>query len=214
MEDQAVYLDKIKEALTRLSVCEQYLVDAEASGKVFGFESAAVQMRKAMEAIAFASIAPNREQYSVVRSNAEKSSDYRKDWNARSICLILKTVNPDFYPQPIGQREKVGPNAWHYGEPQGGHMSQATFEKFYARLGRFLHADNPWDNDKGWSSLGKELADAIKSLRKLLTLHRTSIRTKNFRGVWVVEAPPNLSPAIYAAYAAEEFTTGKTSPNT
>jgi hypothetical protein len=84
-------------------------------------------------------------------------------------------------------------------------MSQKTFERFYRRLGKFLHADNPWGNDKGWSSLANELAGAVSSIRKLLVVHRAVIRTPHFSGVWVVEAPKDVPPQIFAGHAQGEF---------
>lgn len=205
MREREIYLAKISEALTRLTVCEKYLAMFEESRSVFDCESGALQMRKAMEAIAFASIAPNKEQYAAAKKSAEKSADFRNDWNARLIFQLLAKLNADFYPKPMAPRTKTGPNSWHYGEPPGGHMSQKTFEKFYPRLGKFLHADNPWGDDKGWSNMAKEMASAIKSLRKLLVIHRTVIRTPQFTGVWVVEAPADGPPSIFAGYSDGEF---------
>jgi hypothetical protein len=205
MKEQTTYLNKITEALERLSVCEQYISEYQRAGSVFACESAALQMRKAMEAIAFASIAPNKEQYAAVQRGAEKSADYRNDWNARLIFKMLADINPDFYPKPMSRETKVGPNAWHYGKPLEGYMSQARFEKFYQRLGKFLHADNPWGSDTAWVNVAKEMTDAIRAIRALLVLHRTVIRSPNFNGVWVIGAPTDVPPFIYTAAAVGEF---------
>jgi hypothetical protein len=162
-------------------------------------------MRKAMEAIAFAAIAPNKAQYAAAKTSAEKSADFRSDWNARLIFQLLAKLNPDFYPKPMAARTRTGASSWHFGEPQGGHMSQKTFEKFYPRLGKFLHADNPWGDDKGWTNMANEMEGAIRSLRKLLMIHRTVIHTPQFTEVWVVEAPADGPPSIFAAYSAGGF---------
>ena len=82
---QTIYLEKISEALARLSACERFLCAYSPSKDVFAFESAILQMRKALEAVAFAAIAPNKSQYEALRAKPETNSDFRKDYNARSI---------------------------------------------------------------------------------------------------------------------------------
>jgi hypothetical protein len=194
MDEPTVYLEKMAEALERISASEQYLAQFRNSGRMFELESAALQLRKAMEAMAFASIAPNKHQYAAIRKNAEKSADFGDDWKADSIFLILGKVNPDFYPDPLLQQVQIAPGRWHYGKPLGGYMKRKNFETLYKRLGKFLHADNPWGSDKGWTQLAQDLPDAITKIRELLKIHRTLIRAAEFNGVWIVEAPSDGTP--------------------
>jgi hypothetical protein len=208
MNEPKIYLEKMTEALERLNACEEYLAAHAESIKRFSLESAALQLRKAMEAIAFAAIAPNKEQYAVIRKNAAKPADFTKDWQADSIFLVLDKVNPDFYPDPLLQQIQIAPDAWHFGKPIDGYMKRKSFETMYKRLGKFLHSDNPWGTDKGWTQLSNDVLDAIAKIRALLNKHRTLIRAPNFNGVWIVDAPNDgTPPRMIRAIANGEFTT-------
>jgi hypothetical protein len=198
----------MSEALDRLSASERYLGAYSSFGQLCELESATLQLRKAMEAIAFATIAPNKEMYATFRKNANKPTHFGEDWQADSIFLALNKVNPDFYPGPLLQETKVGPNAWHFGKPMDGYMKRKDFEKWYKRLGKFLHADNPWGNDKGWVNFANEIPDAIRAIRALLKKHRTLIRAPEFNGVWIVDAPSDgTPPRMIKALAEGPFTT-------
>lgn len=208
MNEPKIYLDLMAEALDRLGASEKYLKLYVELGNKCELESAALQMRKAMEAIAFAAIAPNKQMYSAFRKNAEKSADFGNDWQADSIFLNLTKVNPDFYPDPLLQETMVAPGRWHFGKPLNGYMKRKNFETLYKRVGKFLHADNPWGHDKGWAHFANDLPDAIDKIRALLSKHRTLIRAPEFNGVWIVDAPSDgTPPRMMRAEAVGPFTT-------
>lgn len=194
MDEPKMYLELMTQALERLRASENYLSAYESLKRLYDLESAALQLRKAMEAIAFAAIAPNKQMYAAFRKNAERPAHFGKDWQADSIFQSLAKVNPDFYPDPLLQQTRVGPNAWHFGKPLDGYMKRKNFESLYKRLGKFLHADNPWGDDKGWGNFAKDLPDAILKIRALLKKHRTLIREPEFSGVWIVDAPNDGTP--------------------
>lgn len=191
---QTIYLGKISEALARLTACERFLSLYGASKDVFVLESAILQMRKALEAVAFAAIAPNKTQYAEYRAQAERNSDFTKDFNARSILQSLGKVNADFYPLPASAPIAVSPGNWHFDRRKDNSLTKEEFERFYDRLGKHLHAYNPWGNDKGLDNLAKDIPEAIAATRSLLSWHFTTIRTPQFSGVWVVEASSSGAP--------------------
>lgn len=208
MDEPKIYLDLMTQALARLTASEEYLAAYKLNGHLFELESAALQLRKSMEAVAFAAIAPNKQMYAAFRKNADRPSHFGEDWQADSIFLSLSKVNPDFYPDPLLQESRVGPHIWHFGKPLSGYMKRKSFETLYKRLGKFLHADNPWGNDKGWANFAKDLPDAIVKIRGLLKKHRTLIRAPDFNGVWVVDAPSDgTPPRMFRATANGPFTT-------
>jgi hypothetical protein len=85
-------------------------------------------------------------------------------------------------------------------------LTKKAFESFYDRLGKFLHADNPWGSDKGTQNLVADLPHVIDRLRVLLEWHFTVIRTPEFNGVWVVEVPASGNlPRILLGKAEGEF---------
>ncbi len=201
-----IYLGKISEALARLAACDRFLNSYNASKDIFTLESAILQLRKALEAVAFAAIAPNKDQYAEYRAQAEKSADFTKDFNARSILQFLSKVNPDFYPLPASAPIAVSPGNWHFDRREDSSLTKDKFESFYDRLGKHLHADNPWGNDKGLENLVKDMPEVIAATRSLLSWHFTTIRTPQFSGVWVVEAPSNgTPPRVIVGEADGEF---------
>lgn len=203
---QTIYLGKISEALARLTACERFLSSYSDSKDVFVLESAILQMRKALEAVAFAAIAPNKSQYAEYRAQAEKNSDFTKDFNARSILQFLGKVNADFYPLPASAPVALSPGNWHFDRREDNSLTKDKFESFYDRLGKHLHADNPWGNGKGLDNLAKDIPEVISATRYLLSWHFTTIRTPQFSGVWVVEAPSNgAPPRVIVGKADGEF---------
>jgi hypothetical protein len=126
----------------------------------------------------------------------------------RLYFLILNKLNPDFYPDPLLEKVQVAPNSWHFEKLLGGYMGRKNFETLYKRLGKFLHADNPWGTDKGWLQLSQDLPEAITKIQLLLKKHRTLIRAPNFNGVWIVDAPNDgTPPRMIQATAQGAFTT-------
>lgn len=205
-ELQLVYLGKVGEALARLVVCEEFLRSYNESKNHYVLESAILQMRKALEALAFAAIAPNKIEYAEFRSKAQNNPDFTKDYNATSILQYLSKVNADFYPIPISSPIPVSPSNWHFDRRTDDSLTKNEFERFYDRLGKHLHSDNPWANDKGLTNLVKDIPKVILATRSLLSWHFTTIRTPTFSGVWVIEAPSNgTPPRAYSGQANGEF---------
>lgn len=198
-----IYLAKIGEAINRLDVSERYLSVYNETCNLFELESAALQLRKAMEAIAFAAIAPNKEQYAAFRKNAERSPDFREDYQADTIFLSLQRINPDFYPVALSEPILVGARHWHFERSSEEVMTRKSFEKLYKRLGKFLHADNPWGDEKGWNNFSKDLPGAIKKIRELLKKHHTLLRVREYAVAWVVDAPSDGTPPRMFQGAAE-----------
>ena len=211
MDAPSIYLGKMDEALKRLSASEDFVGQSIRTENVIDLESAALQIRKAMEAIAFASIAPNKQQYEAVRKNAEKPIHFGNDWKADSIFLILEKLNPDFYPNPVSGPTQTSPGHWHYGQVTDGFLTKKNFEVLYKRLGKFLHADNPWGSDKGWKQIQADIPPAIAKIRTLLKKHRTMIRADRYSGVWIVDAPSDGTPSrMIEAMAKGDFIIPKT----
>jgi hypothetical protein len=196
-----IYLKQINEALERLNASEVYYERYKKTDEIYEMDSCVLQLRKTLECIAFAAIAPNRKAYEQFRN-----SDFTKDFNAKKITTQLNRINKHFYPKPLLPAVRVEDNVWNYAKKEKGFLTQKRFEKVYDRLGKYLHADNPWGNDKGLANLADEYPSFITQIHGLLALHITSIITPDFKGVWIVESDSNFSRArIITGEAAEEF---------
>lgn len=203
---QNMYLQKISETFERVTASTSFFREYESLKSIYAFEASVLQVRKALECMAFASIAPNKAAYEKLRLEADKPADYRKDFNARKIIELLSAINKDFYPVSLLPAVRQESGAWHFERKADGYLTKKKFESFYDRLGKFLHADNPWGNDKGVQNLISEIPSVLDQIHELLALHFTVIRTPEFSGVWVVEAGPSVTtPRVIRGEAGGEF---------
>lgn len=202
----SIYLSKMEEVKRRLAFSEQQLSEYDKTNDLHYLENSLLHLRKALESIAYASIAPNKKAYSDLRARAEKPADFKKDYNGSKILKQLALVNKDFYPRPLEKPKQVAPNNWHFDRKEKNILTKKRFERVYDRLGKFLHSDNPWDNDKGYKNLAKELPIIYIELRNLLSWHFTAIRDEKFGGVWVIEFGNIGTPArVITGQAKGEF---------
>ena len=209
--DQAhqIYAAMVQEASQRLAAASTYLLDFGSSQSLPTLESAILQVRKALEAIALASIAPNRNAYEEFRSRAEEQKDYTKDYHAGKIFRVLGKINPDFYPVPLTGPTKMPDGMLFFGRKHDGYLTKKRFESFYDQLGKHLHAHNPWGTNKNLQNLAIDLPAVIIEASSLLDLHATFIRTQEFTGAWVVQVPRDgSSPRVVAGATQGEFKVG------
>jgi len=170
-----IYLSKMEEVKRRLSFSEQQLSEYDKINDLHYLENSILHLRKALECIAYASIAPNKEAYSNLRASAEKPADFKKDYNGGKILKMLALVNKDFYPRSLEKPKQVAPNNWHFERNKKDILTKKRFERVYDRLGKFLHSDNPWDNDKGYKNLAKELSNIYIEINNLLSLRQQNL---------------------------------------
>jgi len=184
---QEIYRAQIAEATSRLLSAQDFLSAYSATNLVPQLEAAILQLRKALETIAFAAIAPNKKQYAQLRAAATNSSDFTKDYHATKIFTALSKVNKNFYPKPLLPATKQEDGSWHYGDKKSGFLTKGRFETVYDRLGKHLHSHNPWSGSKNLQNLAKDIPQIIEESYSLLDLHVCYIQTPEFQGVWVVE---------------------------
>lgn len=203
---QSVYASLIGEVIHRLNAAEKFLHQYQEGKETPQLESAILQVRKSLELIAMAAIAPDKKEYAALRATAEKDQDFTKDYHASKIFGALSRINPDFYPRPLLPATRMPDGTWHFGQKQSGYLSKKQFERAYDRLGKHLHAHNPWGTNKNLQNLAVELPTIIGEARGLLQLHARIIRTSEFQGVWVIEAespsPRVITGAAYGPFVA------------
>ncbi|CAM4127436.1 hypothetical protein SHAQ108633_14810 [Shewanella aquimarina] len=201
-----VYTKQMVEVVSRLNSASSYIQQYFKSKDESEFDSGVLQFRKALEAVAYASIAPNKEKYQAFRSKADTSKDFTKDFNATKIFHNLRSINKSFYPMPLIPARKIAEHQWHFERKSSGFLTEKRFQNIYDRLGKFLHADNPWGTNKNLQNLAKDIEVAIRDVRLLLELHAAFIQSKAFTGVWIVEVPKDATvPKITKAVAISEF---------
>lgn len=135
----SIYLRCIEEAKHRLAFVERFAAGVSGQARV-DTEAACLQMRKALELIAYAAIAPHKARYEAWRKNAVKSGDFRRDYNGRKILHSLATINPYSYPRALAPAV-LREGAWHYDSFKGPYLTKRLYEEVYDRCGRLLHAE-------------------------------------------------------------------------
>jgi hypothetical protein len=204
---QKVYIDQMIEVCNRLNASYEYIERFFKNSNYIEFDCAVLQFRKALEATAYASISPNKEEYRALRLKAKGGQDFSKDFKATAIFQNLEEINKDFYPVPLTPAIRQDDASWKFGRKENAFLTKKKFSRTYDRLGKFLHADNPWDKDKQRQNIAKDIKSTIPLLRNLLQLHAVFIRTQRYNGVWVVEVPEqgSLKPNIFTAISQGDF---------
>lgn len=182
-----IYLDNMRDVKKRISYAENQIDLFNKSNNNFILENVILHLRKALECIAYASIAPNKDAYVKFRSNATKQADFKKDYHGRKILEQLEKINKDFYPLPLAEPELVGDRQWHFDRLNSGYLTKEEYCKLYDRLGKFLHADNPWDSNKGYLNFAKDIVENFQKIKLLLQRHVTFVQGEKLRHAFVID---------------------------
>jgi hypothetical protein len=202
-----IYALMIGEAADRLAGTTTFLESFKDGKGVAYLEASALQLRKGLEAIAFAAIAPNQSAYAAHRAKAEKSQDFTKDYHAKWIFSDLGKINPDFYPLAVLPGTNIAPegspnNHFHFERKKSGTLTKDEFISVYDRLGKHLHARNPWSAGDALAGLPEMIGATVDAAYGLIELHAAFIRTPELSGVWLVEIPRgSLVPKMILAQA-------------
>ncbi|RYU57913.1 hypothetical protein EWI61_11770 [Methylolobus aquaticus] len=199
-----IYLAMISEVNERLRASETFFAAYNAGQGLAFIDAAILQFRKAMEAIALAAIAPCKEKYEVFRARADQP-DYTRDYHAGKIFQILGKINKNFYPLPLQPAVRQANGIFHFDRKASGYLTTKRFESLYDRLGKHLHAHNPWSNNKNLQNLVGEITSAIAETRSLLELHAAFVQTEAFSGVWITEVKVGAAPVIIVGQTDGEF---------
>lgn len=211
MDAQSVYIAMMAEAACRLMAAGRFVAHHGSGKEVAYLESAALQVRKALETIAFSAISTNKAAYQRIRSKAEQNKDFTRDYHANRIFRDLQRVQKDFYPLALVPAVNLTPElqtgrTWHFDRKEEGYLTQGGFTKIYDGLAKYLHARNPWDQPVPWEGLTELLPSVIDETWSLIELHAAFIRTADFNGVWIVEVPKgSIEPKIVVGQADGDF---------
>jgi hypothetical protein len=107
----------------------------EDSEIVLATDQMALQLRMALETIAYATMVTNESEYLRVRPKG------LQDWHASRILKALCEANPNFYPWPF--TISILETGTHFEAFDGPYLTQALFIEAYDKTGEMLHAPSP-----------------------------------------------------------------------
>jgi hypothetical protein len=205
MTAQRVYLRLIGEAVGRLNAALGFELEYRRTRDLPTLDASVLQLRKGLELIAIAAIAPDKKSYEEFRTAADKDPDFTKDYHAAKIFAALSRVNADFYPRALLPPLRQPDGTWHFENKTSGVLSKKQFERCYDRLGKHLHAQNPWGKAQNIQNIASDLQAMTTSGKELIAYHARFIRAPDFHGVWIVDAgtpqPTVLNAEANGSYA-------------
>ena len=129
-------------------------------------EFAHLQLRKALELIALASLVSNRAAYTATYQNFEKARD------ARLIFRDLERINGKFYPVPAVEVRSSQPGVqWHLDIFKEEYLTKSKFLKLYERCGSVLHTQNPYGAKRNLAAYISDISTQRRLIASLLNVH-------------------------------------------
>lgn len=169
------YIGCIEEVKHRLVFVEGF-TEGRCGNTRIDIESACLQLRKILELIAYAAIAPYLSRYKQLRQNSYgRSKDFREDYHAKKIFECLEKINPYFYPRPINPPLKDKDVITNLTVYKGTYLDKCRFYTLYDQVCCLMHADNPWGAIKKYENFRKRIRENVKLIRALLKWHVTII---------------------------------------
>jgi hypothetical protein len=139
-----------------------------------------VQFRKTLELIAFASLSAHREAYSA------KHKNFEQHYKAKAMLDAIEALNPEFYPQALGEPFKRTSTHEHY-ESRKDALTKPEFERLYDACGDVMHSWNPYTDRKPVVDIGYPVAEWLGRIKRLIAKHAIRLLDGN---LWLVHIPP------------------------
>lgn len=169
--DIQIYAGVMKEIKLRVEVINVFLSGKrEALYVPTTVETIGLQFRKIFELIAFASLAANRDEYSVVYS------DFAKHWEAAKLIKNLRRVNSNFYPKPVIETPTTDPRATHQlkNRPED-YLTEDALVEAHGRCGVLMHAANPFGNAVQYHDYQRKFSVWLTQIMNLLNNHQVHL---------------------------------------
>ena len=150
-------------------------------------ESIALQFRKILELIAFASLAANRIEFE------KQHKKFKSEWNASRILKKLEKVNPKFYPRPYKEKvlnEENGESILQREYIKSGFLTKDDWVKLYDKCSGIIHIKNPYSGEQSEGT--REFLDSapewMKKIDLLLSCHKVQLVDET-KQLWVKMGP-------------------------
>jgi len=155
-------------------------------------EMAFLQLRKALELIAFASLAANKSAYAAVYPT------FAEDWKAKRILEKIEKINSDFYPMALNEPQEIAPGKKHFSRPADGFMTKDEFVVLYQAASEVLHTRNPFTAKDPTIQIKYTVEEWVSRIQRLLTWHQVRLISGD---LWVVRIPEKGEVQVWPAAA-------------
>jgi hypothetical protein len=193
--DEQIYCNCIQAVRDHVNIAQTIVAERITTARADpDQELIAVQLRKALEGIAFATLSANREPYAATQER------FATDWRARRMLRTIEKLNPAFYPIPLRPPERSGfTGILNYEMEEDGYLTRPEFENLYDLCSRILHSRNPYEPGAWKSDTHFTAMEWIRRIQMLLRLH--SVQPSDTEGRWIVEVcgdgPVHLVAALH-----------------
>jgi len=171
-----MYAECMAEIKIRLEViCDFFELKCHSKHIPQTVESIALQVRKILELIAFATLIVNLPKYANHRKKCGKN--YTDDWNAKQILKILRKVNARFYPIP--RKQVIDSDSGQVTEMKdlrAQYLTPDDFVEVFDSCGsQMLHITNPFSPTEGCVAFLESVIDWLPKITNLLSLHTVQL---------------------------------------
>jgi hypothetical protein len=176
-----IYCNCMAEVRTRLGVVRSVLTGSVTMGQqAFNVELIFLQLRKALELIAFGSLAANESKYAAAYPN------FGSHWRAKAILDAVEKINSEFFPIPLEPPEAKEGGIRHFDRPADGFLTRDEFVSLYDSCGEILHIRNPFTTKDPTIQIGYHVEQWVARIERLLYWHLVRLIDGD---VWVVTVP-------------------------
>lgn len=181
-EDIQVYCNCMERVRGHIRIVDRvFLREINTGNNDLNAELIFLHFRKALEEIAFASLAANRQKYSSARAG------FASEWNARRMLGFVEKVNRNFYPVPLMPPRQTAPGHKFFDRVTDGFLSQDDFVTLYDGSAEVLHCRNPYAPGDPTINVKYTVDEWSRRIKLLLSWHFVQI--VDVQGLWVIQVP-------------------------
>jgi len=142
-------------------------------------ETIGLQFRKLFELIAFASLAANREQYSLIYA------DFAEHWQLAKLVKNLRRINPAFYPKPVLEVPSKEPGVLHgLKDRDQDYLTEDELIEAHGRCGTLAHSANPFGDPIDYTFYNEIFPVWRTKVINLLNNHK--VHLLGDKGFWII----------------------------
>lgn len=162
------YCEQLGWVQSRLNFVDAYIAsgakETEEKHVAFTTELVFLELRLALESLALATLAANRDAYAAAKEN------YQNDWHAQRILKAVEKVNPRFYPFPVDFIRKTVDEG-DLIETKQPYLTRTEFVSAYDTCGDLLHARNPFKTPMDYRAKLVQAKDWSIRTNRLISHH-------------------------------------------